>query len=134
MELKEYLFPDNLHYTKKHTWCKKEGEIILIGIDSYAVRMAGEIEFIDLPKLGTKVDAMKGFGTLESAKWVGEMLSPVSGEVVEINKNILENLENLKKDPYSNWLIKIKPSNLNELNNLITGPEKIKEWLGNDIT
>jgi glycine cleavage system H protein len=87
---------------------KSEGETALIGITDVAVKRARDIAFIELPNKGTAVESSKALGQIESAKWAGEIISPVSGEVLDVNKQVEDDPSVLNKDPYANWLIKVK--------------------------
>jgi len=123
-----YNLPDDLYYPEKHTWARVIGKEIEIGRDAYGADKAGKILFVDLPKKGDKVQANKPLGHLEADKFVGEIISPVSGEVVEVNDEILANVEQIKEDSYGRgWLIKVKAERIEEIKKLIFGPKKLKE-------
>ncbi len=135
VEIEGYELPDDLYYTKDHTWARiEENGTVTVGLDAYGVKAAGNIEFIDLPLEDDEFEAGEAFGSLESAKWVGGLLTPVTGTVLEVNEVIEDDLDLLKKDPYGEgWLIKLKPDNLNDdLKSLIHGPD-IGPWLKKEI-
>lgn len=135
VEIEGYFLPDELFYTKDHTWARiEDDETVTVGIDDFAVKAAGDIEFIDLPMEDDEFEIGEAFGSMESAKWVGGLIMPVSGTVIEVNEEIEEDLSILLDDPYEKgWLIKVEPSNLNEdVKELIHGDE-IEAWLKKEI-
>ena len=135
VEIEGYNLPDELYYTKDHTWARVEDNgIVTVGMDAYGAKAAGNIEFIDLPMEDDEFESGDAFGSLESAKWVGGLLMPVAGTVSAVNESIEDNLSLLAEDPYGEgWLIKIKPSNLKEdLKTLIHGVD-VSPWLKKEI-
>lgn len=119
MEIKE-----NLKYTKEHEWVRVEKDIATVGITDYAQGELGDIVFIELPKVGTKVEHMKPFGVIEAVKAVSDIFSPLSGEVVEVNGRLETEAGIINKDPYQEgWIIKIKIGDVKELDNLISADE-----------
>lgn len=135
VEIEGYNLPDELYYTKDHTWARVEDNgIVTVGMDAYGAKAAGNIEFIDLPMEDDEFECGDAFGSLESAKWVGGLLMPVSGTVSAVNESIEDNLSLLAEDPYGEgWLIKIKPSNLKEdLKTLVHGVD-VSPWLKKEI-
>ncbi|MEM4267829.1 MAG: glycine cleavage system protein GcvH [Candidatus Woesearchaeota archaeon] len=128
-QVKDIILPDEFYYHKSHSYAKREGDIFVIGIDMLGVRSIGGIEYIELPQKGARVTQGKPFARVESAKWVGEVTSPLSGEVIEVNTKVVDSPELVKNEPYnSGWLIKIRPVDVNELSGLITG-KAVEEWL-----
>jgi glycine cleavage system H protein len=127
MNVDDYSFPDDLYYEKNHFWAKEDGSgNIILGATDYFQQMAGEIVFIELPMVGTKVEQSKSFSSLESGKWVGRVFAPVSGEIIEVNEELEDSPELLNDDCYGEgWIAKIKPSDLDgELANLFqAGPD-----------
>jgi glycine cleavage system H protein len=114
-------FPENLKYSKEHTWVKIQDEIGIVGISDFAQSQLGEIVYVDLPNVGDEFEQDETFGSIEALKTVSDLFMPISGEVLEINEDINDNPEEVNKEPYSNgWLIKIKPNNLDELNDLLS--------------
>ncbi len=123
------LIPDTLKYTKEHEWVKLESDIATIGITDYAQGELGDVVFVEMPKVGARVTQMQPFGVIEAVKAVSEMFSPVSGEVIEINSKLETEAGIINKDPYGEgWIIKVKVSNLSELDNLLN-VDKYKELL-----
>jgi glycine cleavage system H protein len=108
--------PIDLHYTKEHEWLRVEGDVATIGITAYAAEKLGDVVFVDLPKVGAKTTYMKICGEIESTKSVGELYSPVDGEVVEINDAVTSAPELVNQDAFgAGWLIKVRFEALPEL-------------------
>ncbi len=108
--------PTDLHYTKEHEWLKVEGDVATIGITAYAAEKLGDVVFVDLPKVGAKTTYMKICGEIESTKSVGELYSPVDGEVVEVNGDVTNAPELVNQDAFgAGWLIKVRFEKLPEL-------------------
>lgn len=101
--------PNDRKYLKSHEWCKIESGIATLGISDFAVEHLSDLVFLDLPASGAKVKAGEPFGEIESVKAVSDIYSPVSGEVVEINADLPDNLDTLKEDPWTaGWMIKVR--------------------------
>ena len=99
-------YPDNLQYTDTHEYLKIDGDIITIGITEFAIDQLGDVVFLELPELGDNVEAGEKFGTIESVKAVEDLKSPVDGEVLERNDELLDAPEQIGDDPYGDgWLI-----------------------------
>ena len=112
--------PDHLLYTKEHEWADfKENEVI-IGITDYAQGQLGDIIFIEFPEVGQELNAGDTFGEVEAVKTVSELYVPVSGTIIEINEKLEDSADLVNTDPYGDgWLIKIKPTNVNEKDHLM---------------
>ncbi len=105
-------YPANFRYTKEHEWIDLQGDTGTIGITDYAQHELGDVVFVELPKIGTKLTAGKPLGTVESVKAVSEIYSPVSGEVTAINDALADSPEKINTDPHASaWLIKLKVAN-----------------------
>ncbi len=102
------LYPADLQYSRDHEWLSQDGETAVIGITDYAQHELGDVVFINLPEVGDEVTAGESFGDVESVKAVSEIISPVSGTVLEINEELLDSPELLNDDPYANWIIKVE--------------------------
>jgi len=114
------LIPSDLRYTKEHEWVRVEGGTATVGITDYASGELGDIVFVEMPKVGAKVQQMKPFGTIEAVKAISDLFSPLTGEVTEVNKEIESEAAVINKDPYGHgWIIKIKISNPGELDSLL---------------
>jgi glycine cleavage system H protein len=112
--------PDNLKYTKDHEWIKTNGDEAIVGVTDYAQNELGDIVFIEVETVGESLDKEETFGTIEAVKTVSDMFMPVSGEVLEFNEDLEQNPEIVNSDPYGKgWIIKIKMSDLSELDELL---------------
>ncbi len=113
--------PANLRYTQEHEWIRVEGEIAFVGITDYAQSELGEIVFVDVPTLGETVSQGEVFGSVEAVKTVSDLNMPLTGEVLELNDKLNDQPELVNNDPYGEgWMIKMKPADLAELDNLLT--------------
>lgn len=113
-------FPTNLKYTKDHEWIRVEGNTGWIGITEYAQGELGDVVFVELPAVGTKLEPGKSFGTIEAVKAVSDLYAPVAGEVTELNKEVQDSPELVNKEPYERgWMIKIAIANPGEVNSLL---------------
>jgi glycine cleavage system H protein len=123
-------FPDNLKYTKDHEWVRVEGDKATIGITDFAQKELGDIVYVDVNTIGETVPREEVFGTVEAVKTVSDLFMPVTGEVLEVNKGIDANPENVNKDPYGEgWMIKCTIANPAELNDLLS-VEDYKKLIG----
>ena len=100
--------PADLLYNRSHDWARVEGDVIVVGITDYAQDQLGEVVYVELPDVGTTFAASEELGTLESVKAVSEFLTPVGGEIVEVNQALEDSPNLVNEDPYGKgWLIKI---------------------------
>jgi glycine cleavage system H protein len=114
-------FPSDLKYTKDHEWVRINGSEATIGITDFAQRELGDIVYVDVNTVGETVDKEAVFGTVEAVKTVSDLFMPLTGEVLEVNKDIDAAPESVNKDPYGKgWMIKIKFSNPSEVNELLS--------------
>jgi len=100
-------YPAELKYSKSHEWVKMEGDVAVIGITDFAQDALGDVVFINLPGVGDAAAAGDAFGDVESVKAVSDLVSPVSGEIVEVNEALADAPEALNSDPYGSWIIKV---------------------------
>jgi glycine cleavage system H protein len=113
--------PDDMKFSKSHEWVKVEGEIAIVGISDFAQHELNDIVFVELPEIGKQVAAGKEFGVLESVKTASDLYSPVSGEVIEVNKELENSPDLVNKEPYGNgWIMKLKISNPSEIESLLS--------------
>lgn len=113
--------PQELKFAKTHEWVATNGEIVTIGISEFAVKQLTDLVYIELPDSGRSLAAEEAFGEVESVKAVSDLYSPVSGEVVEVNESLVDNLAVLSDDPYgAGWVMKVKISNPAELDALLS--------------
>ena len=114
------VFPDDLLYNREHAWVRVEGELATIGITDYAQEKLGEILAIELPEVDSYVERDEPFGTIESAKGVFELISPVSGEIVSVNEDILDDIGIVNSDPHdTGWMITLEMSDSEEHDDLL---------------
>ena len=116
-------YPADYKYTKEHEWISVDGTKGTVGITDYAQNSLGDIVFVDLPKVGDKVEAGKIFGSVESVKAVSDLYSPVTGEVVEINEELKEAPEKINADANATWMIKVNVSNAAEVDGLLSAAD-----------
>jgi glycine cleavage system H protein len=113
-------YPSDYRYTPEHEWVRLEGDLATVGITDYAQHELGDVVYVDLPKVGAKLNAGESFGTVESVKAVSDIYAPVSGEVAEVNSGLSETPETINKDPHGKaWLIKLKLANSSEVSKLM---------------
>lgn len=113
-------FPSELRYTQEHEWIAIDGDTATVGVTDFAQGELGDIVYVDISSLGDSLDKDAVFGTVEAVKTVADLFMPVSGQVVEVNKDLDSEPELLNSDPYQKgWLIKIKLSNPAELDELM---------------
>lgn len=113
-------FPADLKYTKDHEWIRVEGDNATIGITDFAQKELGDIVYVDVNTVGETVDKDAVFGTVEAVKTVSDLFMPVTGEVLEVNKDIDSAPESVNKDPYgAGWMIKIKIANKSDIDSLL---------------
>ena len=118
------VFPDDLFYNREHAWVRVEGELATIGITDYAQEKLGEILAIELPDIDSYVERDEPFGTIESSKGVFELISPVSGEIVNVNEDILDDIGIINSDPHdTGWMITLEMSDAEELDDLLDSRE-----------
>ena len=109
---------EGLFYSESHEWVKVDGETAIIGISDHAQQAMGNIVYVDMPE-EDEVTANEDFGAVESVKAASDLISPVSGVVVEVNEALADAPELLNKDAYENWIIKVKMDDPEELKNLM---------------
>ncbi|MBN8522108.1 MAG: glycine cleavage system protein GcvH [Alphaproteobacteria bacterium] len=108
-----------VHFTKDHEWMKIEGDTAWIGITTYARHALGDLVYLELPETGRKVSKGEHFAVVESVKAASEIYTPVSGKIVEVNSTLSSNLDDLKEDIETGWIVKIKMSNPSEVANMM---------------
>ncbi len=110
---------ENLLYNEEHEWIKLEGDVATFGITDYAQNMLGGIVYVELPEEEDEVEKGESFITIESVKAATDVLSPVDGEVVEVNEDLDDSPEALNETPYESWLVKIK----------LEDPSQLDSWM-----
>ena len=134
MDIKGYNMPEGLLYDENHFWVKEEGDIIVIGMDDFAQKMAGEIVYVQLPEVGKAVSKGKKFAKIESGKWLGKAISPVNGEIVAVNEELEANPNFINEDGYGKgWMYKVKISDKSELADLLKNADELTKKIEDDI-
>jgi len=124
------MYPTNFRYTKEHEWVRVEGDVAVVGITDHAQEELGDIVYVDLPKIGARVEQSKSLGSVESVKAVSDIYAPVSGEVIEVNEILSTTPEKLNEDPHgAAWLVRIKLSAPDEVNRLLSA-EDYQKYVG----
>lgn len=116
------MYPDDVKYTKSHEWVRVANGLATVGITDYAQEELGDIVNIELPDAGTRLRAGDPFGTVDSVKAVSDLMSPVTGEVVEVNEDLEASPELINQEPYgSGWMIIVRMEDPSEQDELMTG-------------
>ena len=114
---------EGLYYTESHEYVKVEGEYGYVGITDYAQHQLGNVVYVDLPEVDDEVTAGDDFGAVESVKAASDLVSPVSGVVVEVNEALEDDPALINKDAFENWIIKVKLSDMVELDGLMNASQ-----------
>lgn len=114
---------EGLYYSESHEYVRVEGEYGFVGITDYAQEQLGNVVYVDMPSEGDEVNAGEEFGAVESVKAASDLISPVSGEVVEVNEALEDTPELINKDAFENWIMKVKLSAPEELENLMNATD-----------
>ncbi|MCH4156315.1 MAG: glycine cleavage system protein GcvH [Muribaculaceae bacterium] len=110
---------EGLYYTESHEFVKVEGEFGYVGITDYAQSQLGNVVYVDMPEVDDEVTAGEEFGAVESVKAASDLISPVSGTVVEVNEALEDAPEKINEDAFANWIMKVKLSDKSELSKLM---------------
>ena len=117
----EHEFPSELKYLQTHEWIRIQDNIATIGITDFAQHQLGDIVYIELPNIGDIFDKGSNVAEIESVKAVGELVTPLSGKIIEVNTNLADNPESVNSSPYgAGWMVKIELSNKSEINELLS--------------
>jgi len=122
-DIKGYNMPDELYYNEDHSWARIDGTRVTVGMDDFFQKEAGDIVFIDLPEEEEEVSQGEVCGKIQSRKWIGKLVAPISGEIVEINEDLEDDTSLINSDPYGKgWILVIEASDLDaELPKLLHG-------------
>ncbi len=116
--------PEDNRYAKSHEYVHVEGNVGTIGITEYAQKELGDVVFVELPQVGSVLEAADDLGSIESVKAVSELFAPVSGEVVEVNEALADNPALVNTDPFGDgWMVRVKVSDATEVDELMTAEE-----------
>jgi glycine cleavage system H protein len=133
--IEEYNMPDELSFHKDHAWAKvgDDGKVT-VGMSEFFAKTAGDIVYVDMPMEGDDVEQEETIGKVQSSKWIGKLISPIAGEVVELNEELESDSSLINKDPYGEgWILKIEPSNLDDdLAKLMKG-DAVEPWIKGEI-
>lgn len=120
-------YPTDRRYTQEHEWARQDEDGVTVGITRYAQDSLGDVVYVELPKVGDKVDKGQSFGVVESTKAVSELYAPISGEIVAVNEPLADAPETVNSDPHGEaWLVKFKPSTPAEFDALLTAEGYVK--------
>jgi len=113
-------FPDELKYTEQHEWARVEGNVVRVGITDFAQDALGDVVYVDVPEIGTEVQANEPFGEVESTKSVSDVYAPVTGRVVERNAELADSPQLVNDSPYGDgWMIAVEPADPSEMEGLL---------------
>jgi glycine cleavage system H protein len=116
--------PDDRKYTKEHEWVKVEGKTGTVGITHFAQGELGDIVFLDLPRVGSKAERMKPFGSVEAVKTVSDLYAPVTGTIVAVNEALVSAPDLVNKDPYGKgWMVQIEMADSAEQGSLLSAAD-----------
>ena len=133
-DIKGYNMPEELFYHEEHSWARVEGEKVTVGMTDFFQKEAGDVVFVDLPEEEEEVSQGEVCGKIQSRKWIGKLVAPVSGEIVEINEDLEEDTSLINSDPYGDgWILVIEADDLDaELENLIHG-DAVADFIEKEI-
>jgi len=133
-DIEGYNMPDELYYHKDHSWARVEGSKVTVGMTDFFQKEAGDIVFVDFPEEEDEVEQGEVCGKIQSRKWIGKLVSPVSGEIVEINEDLEDDTTLINTDPYGEgWIIIIEAEDLeSELGNLMQG-DKLADFIKEQV-
>ena len=126
-DIKGYDMPDELYYHEEHSWARLEGTKVTVGMNDFFQTEAGDIVFVDMPDEEDEVSQGEVCGKIQSRKWIGKLVAPVSGAIVELNEDLEDDTTLINRDPYGDgWILVIEADDLNsELDNLMQGEEVV---------
>ena len=116
--------PTDRRYTSEHEWVKLEGDVAVVGITDFAQDQLGDVVYVELPKVGDKVEAMKPFGVVESVKTASDLYAPIGGTIAEVNQQLTTEPQLVNDAPYEGgWMIKIQPDDPADIDTLMTADQ-----------
>jgi len=133
-EIKGYNMPDELYFHQEHSWARVDGNKVTVGMSDFFRKEAGDVVFIDLPDEGDDVSQGETCGKIQSRKWIGKLVAPVSGEITAINEELEEDTSLINTDPYGKgWILVIEAGDLeSELANLVHG-DAVAPWIESEV-
>ena len=134
-KIEGYDMPDDLYYHQDHTWVKFEPNgTVRIGMNDFYQKSAGDTTYIDLPFEGDEVTQGETCGKIQSAKWVGKFVSPLSGEISEVNEELEDDCTLINKDPYGDgWIMILEPSDLDQEIKKLIHAKDVEPWIKKEI-
>lgn len=134
-KIKGYDFPDDFYYHKEHGWAKvEEGKKVRVGMSDFFQKESGDVVYVDLPFEGDDIEQGETCGKIQSSKWIGKLVSPVGGTILEVNSELEDESTLINQDPYGKgWIMVVEPSNLEaDLKNLMQG-EALGSWIEAEV-
>jgi len=134
LEIEGMAFPlDRKYYFRNgsHLWLKEDGDIVKVGMDAFAAEMVGFLSFLTVAK--KHAEEGEAIGSFESAKFVSRLRSPVTGDVVELNEQVINNPRKINEDPYESWILAMKPDDPSCLEGLLAGEGEIRKWISDEL-
>ena len=131
-----YEFPDEMYFHTDHAWVRiEEDGSAAIGMNDFYQKEAGDVVYVDLPFEGDEIEAGEVCGKLQSSKWIGKLVAPISGEITAVNEELESESTLINQSPYSEgWIIRVQPANWDEdKKNLMHGVDGITPWLDSEI-
>src|SRR5579862_8882880 len=116
-------YPADFRYTREHEWIQVNGKSASVGITDHAQDSLGDIVFVELPKVGSKVEKGKVFGSVESVKAVSDLYSPVTGDVLEVNEELVKSPEKINTDAHGTWILKVSLADASEVDQLLNAAD-----------
>lgn len=134
MEIQGYKIPDDLYFDNEHYWVRVEAGFLIMGMDDFAQKLAGDIVYVQLPFVGKVLKSGKKFAQIESGKWVGKIYAPVNGKIEAVNEKLEDTPTLINEDCYGEgWMFKIEPDDMTELSNLLQEQGSIEKWMLEEI-
>ncbi len=136
MKIKDYELPDELFYHSEHAWARLEDDgRVRVGMNDFFQAAAGEIVYVDLPFEDDDISQGETCGKVQSSKWVGKLVAPISGTIVEVNEELEGDSTLINSDPYgAGWIMVLEPEDWDgEVENLLQGESPVTEWLESEI-
>jgi glycine cleavage system H protein len=116
--------PTDRRYTVEHEWVKLEGDTAVVGITNFAQDQLGDVVYVELPKVGDRVESMKPFGVIESVKTASDLFAPVTGTITEVNPRLVDEPQIVNDAPYeAGWLIRVQPDNTSDVDQLLSADQ-----------
>ncbi|MCC6177814.1 MAG: glycine cleavage system protein GcvH [Chloroflexi bacterium] len=116
--------PTDRRYTEEHEWVKLDGDVAVVGITDFAQDQLGDVVYVELPKIGDRVEAKKPFGVVESVKTASDLYAPISGVVAAVNSTLTDEPQSINDAPYeAGWIIKVTPDNPRDIDALLSAQQ-----------